>query len=309
MSGPNDNLVLPFHLNTGVFRGRLVRAGRAVTDTLAPHAYPPVVAALLAEHVSIGIALAAGLKYDGVFTLQARGNGPVHTLVVDVTSAGMVRGVARFDESRLPRDVSDTPVPALLGEGHMAFTVDAGPNTDRYQGIVALAGANLSDCVNHYFSLSEQLPTVLKTAVAAPEPGEPDASWRTTALMLQRMPPEAGGQHGEDWDEAWRTATILMDSLTDSEMLDPDLTPENLLRRPFHGEGLAVAPYQPVFFGCRCSYEKVARTLSSFPKEELLALEHEGSIDVTCEFCKATYSLTVQDLDAQTPPDSPSEGA
>ncbi|MBK1666077.1 molecular chaperone Hsp33 [Rhodospirillum rubrum] len=299
MSGPSDNLILPFHLASGVFRGRLVRAGRAVADTLRPHDYPPAVASLLAETLVLAMGLASGLKYDGVFTVQVRGEGAVRALVADVTSGGMVRGVARFDAERLPGGPITAPVLELLGAGHLTFTVDQGANTERYQGIVSLEGDFLADCVASYFDQSEQLPTALKVAVAPPDPAlGSDAPWAATALMLQRMPPEGGRARGEAWDDAWQTATILMESLTPTELLDPALSPETLLHRPFHGEGLEVAPYRPVFFGCRCSRRKVARTLATFPREELVSLAHNGTIDVTCEFCKATYALSVQELDA-----------
>jgi molecular chaperone Hsp33 len=299
MSGPTDNLILPFHLASGVFRGRLARAGRAVTDVVAPHDYPPEVATLVGEVLMLGLVLASGLKYDGVFTLQARGNGPVHALVADVTSAGMCRAVARFTPEALPKGSVIRPVPELLGQGHLAFTVDQGPHTERYQGIVALEGDHLSDCVQTYFEQSEQLPTLVKVAVTPPAPGvDADAPWGATAMVLQRMPPESGGKDGADWDEHWNTAVILMDSLTPEELTNPALEPEDLLRRPFHQEQVRVSPYRPVFFGCRCSRAKVARTLATFPREEVVELERDGAIDVTCEFCKTTYSLTVAELDA-----------
>ncbi|MCF8480230.1 MAG: Hsp33 family molecular chaperone HslO [Rhodospirillum sp.] len=301
MPGPTDNLILPFHLASGVFRGRLARAGRVVADTVGPHDYPPVVAQMVGEVVLLGLVLASGLKYEGVFTLQARGDGPIHALVADVTSAGMVRGVARFREEALPKGPVTRPVPELLGRGHLAFTVDQGPNTERYQGIVSLEGDHLSDCVQRYFEQSEQLPTLVKVAAMPPPQGSPaDASWGATAMVLQRMPPEVGGKDGEDWDEHWNTATLLMDSLTAEELVNPALTPEDLLRRPFHQEEVRVSPYRPVFFGCRCSRAKVIRTLATFPREEVLELSKDGSVEVTCEFCKATYALTVEELDGQT---------
>ena len=45
------------------------------------------------------------LKFDGVFTLQAKGDGAVQTLFADVTSAGAMRAYAAFDADKL----ADTP--------------------------------------------------------------------------------------------------------------------------------------------------------------------------------------------------------
>ena len=97
---------------------------------------------MLAEAMAMAAVLASGLKYDGIFTLQLQGDGPVRLMVVDITSAGDVRGYARFDADRLAScRRRRRPVPRLFGTAHMAFTVDQGPSTERYQGITALEGA------------------------------------------------------------------------------------------------------------------------------------------------------------------------
>ena len=74
----------------------------------------------------------------------------------------------------------------LLGKGHIAFTVDQGEDTDRYQGIVELKGNSLVECVQHYFNQSEQIDTGFKLAV-----GYKDDHWRAAGIMLQQMPDES----------------------------------------------------------------------------------------------------------------------
>ena len=97
MSLDGFDTILPFQVGAGLVRGRLVRLGPAVNAILAAHAYPPAVAELLAETLALAVVLAGALKYDGVFTLQAQGRGPVSLMVADVTSQGALRGYARFD--------------------------------------------------------------------------------------------------------------------------------------------------------------------------------------------------------------------
>ena len=58
----------------------------------------------------------------------------------------------------------DNTVPRLMGTGHLAFTVDQGPDSERYQGIVALEGATLSDCAHNYFRQSEQIAAAIQLA-------------------------------------------------------------------------------------------------------------------------------------------------
>ncbi len=154
----------PFQIEASTLRGRLVRLGPALNGILTAHDYPEPVARLLGEMVVLANMLASALKYDGIFTLQAKGDGAVPLIVADVTSAGDLRGYAKVDHERLPEsDAHD--VPTLLGQGWLAFTVDQGEFTDRYQGIVELAGTTLTDCLQHYFRQSEQIHAGIKLAV------------------------------------------------------------------------------------------------------------------------------------------------
>ena len=54
-------------------------------------------ARLLAEAMALARALASALKYDGIFTLQTKGDGPIRLLVADVTTDGALRGYAEVE--------------------------------------------------------------------------------------------------------------------------------------------------------------------------------------------------------------------
>ncbi len=219
-----DDLVQPFQIEPFALRGRLVRLGPAIDSILTRHAYPAPVATMLGEAIALAVALAGALKYDGVFTLQTKGDGPIKMMVADVTTAGAIRGYAQFDAARLDAGAPTlAAVPRLLGAGYLALTVDQGEHTERYQGIVELQGGTLGECVHHYFRQSEQVEAALKVAVAQ----MPDASgtprWRAGALMIQRLPRESFTLESETEDDAWRRAAIFMSSSTSAELVDPAL--------------------------------------------------------------------------------------
>jgi len=283
-----DDLIQPFKIEGQAVRGRLVRLGPLIDTVLDRHRYPPVVAELLAETVALAAALAGALKYDGVFTLQTKGDGPVRLMVADVTSDGDVRGYAQFDAERLAAVTGNgeaLSVPKLLGAGYLAFTVDQGSHTERYQGIVELIGATLAECVHHYFRQSEQLDAVVKVAA-----GRATGGWRAGALMLQRLPPSAGA--ADDVEDGWRRTLAFMASSTPDELLDAQLAPNDLLYRLFHEDGVRVFATADLRPGCRCSRQRVERVLRSLPDGELEAFKIDGVISVTCEFCSASYGFT-----------------
>jgi molecular chaperone Hsp33 len=287
-----DDLILPFQIEALALRGRLVRLGPLADEILHRHAYPLPVARLLAEMLALAALLAGALKYDGIFTLQTSGDGPVRLMVADVTSAGALRGYAQFDAARLP-PVGEASVPRLLGIGHLAFTVDQGDFTDRYQGIVELTGATLADCVHHYFRQSEQLQCALRLAVA-----EADGRWRIGALMLQRLPPPEDSAEAEAAEDGWRRALSFMASVRSTELTDADLAPDALLYRLFHEDGVRVFRNHGLSAGCRCSRERVELVLRAMPADELAALRAEGKAVITCEFCSRKYRFDRESLDS-----------
>ncbi|GHD59212.1 33 kDa chaperonin [Thalassobaculum fulvum] len=290
-----DDIILPFQIDPYGLRGRLIRLGPVVDRILGRHDYPEAVAAMLGETMALAACLAGALKYDGIFTLQTKGDGPIGTLMADITSDGEMRAYARYDADRLaavePAAIAERSVPRLLGGGYIAFTVDQGANTDRYQGIVELEGRTLSECTHSYFRNSEQLEAgVLLAAGQAATADGP--AWRAGALMIQRLPYQRDlpGRPSEDeYDENWRTAVTLMSSGTVAELLSAELPPDRLLFRLFHSEGVRAFQAQPVVDACRCSNSRVDRVLRALSVAELEELKQGEDVVVVCEFCKREW--------------------
>jgi molecular chaperone Hsp33 len=290
----DDDIIQTFQIESSSLRGRIVRLGSVLDEILDRHAYPEPVARLLGETITLATALAGMLKYEGIFTLQTKGDGPIRLMVADVTSTGDIRGYAQFDADRLAgAEIGAGAVPSLLGSGYLAFTVDQGENSERYQGIVELTGSDLTDSIQHYFRQSEQLVTGLRVAVRQDADG-----WHGGSLLLQRMPTEGGEPApSSGTEDDWRRAMVLMSTLTPEELTDRGLEVNELLFRLFHEEGVRVWAPSPVSAGCRCSRERVETVLRSLPRAELDELKVEDEVRVTCEFCSTTYGFGDADLD------------
>lgn len=301
----DDNLVKPFILEASNFRGRVVRLGSVLDDILKAHDYPKPVAHLVAETATLALMLSAMLKYEGIFTLQAQGDGPINMLVADVTSDGDVRACASFHEERLETaraqlsamksiESSQNHLAQYLGKGYIAFTVDQ-IGVDRYQGIVELRGSSLVDCVQHYFTQSEQIGTGIKMAV-----GQRDGEWRSAGIMLQKMPEEQTVRFQSnrvDLDEDdWRRTMIFLQSCTEEELLDPNLAPNDLLTRLFHEEGVRVFEPRVVTKSCRCSNDKVESVLNMMSDDDIDYMDKDGEISMKCEFCSKEYIYATDDV-------------
>ncbi len=289
--------VTPFHLPRQPVRGRLVRLGPLADALLTRHDTPPAVTALAGQALALVAGLAAALKYRGSFALQVKGNGPVRMLLADCTDTGALRGYASGDAARLADLFAADPAPsarALLGDGYLALTVDQGPDTERYQGIVTIEGTTLADAALHYFATSEQLRCFLRLA-CAPTP----AGWRAGALILEKVAGEGG--IAEDMDaaaqeESWRTATTLAATLTEAELLDDQLPAERLLYRLFHTEGVTADRPRALAYGCRCSRQRLSGILEGFNEADLDHMAVDGDIIMTCEFCNLDFRFARADV-------------
>lgn len=291
----NYDSVQGFHLTKSGIHGRMARLGPALDAIVKRHKYPEPVAALIGEALVLTVVLAYTLKYDGIFTLQTKADGPVAMLVVDLAKGGHLRAYAQVDEERLKH--AGVRSALLLGKGYLAFTVDQGAHTDRYQGIVELIGRNMAACVQNYFRQSEQLDTAFRVHVRQNEQG----MWQAGALMVQRLP-EGGGYAansniavGEPDSEAraedWRRTVALMETTRDEEFLDAQLDAPRLINRLFHEEGLDMSESHGLRDQCRCSRPRVAMVLSSLKEGELRDVEVNGKLQVTCEFCSTIYEF------------------
>jgi molecular chaperone Hsp33 len=307
---PVDDAVLPFEVAVLDVRGRVVRLGPALDQILGQHNYPTPVCKLLGEAIVLTVLLGASLKFKGRFILQTQSDGSVRMLVVDYRSPGLVRACAQFDGDRVSA-LGEATAGDLLGRGHLAMTIDQGPDMNRYQGLVALSGEGLEQAAHEYFLRSEQIPTRVRLAVAeefSAAGGGMRRSWRAGGLLLQFLPKKAERMRGPDLDpgdapegtaphvvpedDAWVEGQALVATIADVELIDPALSSERLLYRLFHEHGVRVFRPAAVEARCSCSRERVDSILRSFSPEDRAGMVEDGRILVTCEFCNAKYEFS-----------------
>ena len=293
-----DDSVLPFAVEALHIRGRLARLGPSLDSILRRHAYPPAVARALGEAAVLGALLGSTLKSDGRFQLQTKTDGALSLLVVDFDMPDRLRAFARFTPGAAADSASTG---TLLGRGHLALTIEDLKADSRYQGVVPVSGEGLEEAARHYFAQSEQIPTFVRLAVAQ-EVTPAGTFWRGGGLLAQFLPQSEDRKRHADLapgdapagvtvpilaeDDAWSEARALASTLEDHELVDPDLSPADLLYRLFHQRGASVFPSLPVRDQCRCSDERVEQMLRGFSARERAEMtDPRGKISVTCEFC------------------------
>jgi molecular chaperone Hsp33 len=240
----------------------------------------------------------SSLKIEGRLIVQAQGDGPVRYVVADYDTNGQMRGYCRFDEAEVAAASQGFARPgarSLLGQGVFVMTLDRGQDFERTQGITPIEGESLSLAAEHYFQQSEQIPTRVRLAVGSVVTDE-GVSWRAGGALIQLI---AGDAARGSTEEAWDRSRALFQTLADDELLDPAITPETLLFRLFHEDGVRLEDARALVAQCRCSRERIAGVLTSFdPAERADMIEADGRIRVTCEYCATVYELAPEEIAA-----------
>ena len=289
---PDVDRLVSFTIPGRDARGRVVRLGPVLQRILSAHAYGPAIKHLLAEALVL-TALLGGLvkRADSQVTLQAQTEGGIVELLVCDYRDGELRGYVKHDRERLADIGANPSLPALFGKGYLAITFDVADVDQRYQGVVPLEGATLTEAVEAYFGQSEQVPTLIRAGVRV------DADvCLAGGLLVQHL---ADAEEGRDRLHAradrpeWEHVAILAQSVQDEELVDTQLSSEALIWRLFNEEReVRVQEATPLSRGCRCSVVHFEEVLARFPKEDRREMRDEnGIIRVDCAFCSREFPI------------------
>ena len=283
---------LKFTIPSRDARGRLVRLDSSLDEILSVHDYPAPITHLPAEALVLITLMGSLVKDDGSqVTMQAQTEaGAINLLVCDY-KGGDLRGYVDFDEDRLAALGANPSLFALFGKGYLAITFDLATGKGRYQGIVPLEGETLAEACESYFMQSEQVPTLIRTAIRS------DGGKCTGAgMLLQHLPDGEEGRerlHARLDHPEWEHVAILGGSLKHEELLSSDLSLEAIVWRLFHEESEVLVEHgEQARKGCRCSIEHYRDVLSKFPEADRAEMRDDnGIISVDCAFCSRQFPI------------------
>ena len=214
--------------------------------------------------------------------LQAilQGDNPRTRMIADTHPDGSTRGLIQ-----MPDDVKAISF-ANNGLLQIARTLHNGA---LHQGVVQVpAGASdVSPAFMAYMQDSEQTVTMIAVGCHLSN-GEVVAAG---GYMVQLLPELAEGP-----------LMVMTERLKDFQDIVPLLargraTPSELLAETLYGMPYATVGDREVFFGCRCSPERLAQSLASLPRADIESLMDEGKpLEIECDYCRKHYEFTTQQL-------------
>ena len=273
-------------------RGRMVRLGPLLDEILAAHDYPPSVKHVLAEALVLAALMGGLLKdRDDQLTIQAQArDGVISLLVVDYRN-GELRGYLDHDPAEFDTLGAHPDLGQMFGEGYLAITFDLAMTRQRYQGLVPLEGPSLTAAVEAYFAQSEQVPTLIRSAVRSGASGTVAGG-----MLVQHLP---DGEEGHErlhvrFDEPeWEHVRTLGASIRPEEIIEQALSLEELVWRLYHEEDeIRVAQGERLTRGCRCTMAHFEEVLARFSREDRRDMADEnGIILVDCAFCSKKFPV------------------
>lgn len=290
---PSNDLLHRFLFDDCDVRGEIVTLSESYREVLSHNRYPPAIRRLLGEFLAAVGLLSSTLKFDGKIILQARGDGPISTIMAECNHHNSLRGIVRTnDDAQLSESLAlHGSMKQLLGNGVLVISIEPQRTEnfegklERYQGIVPMDAEDLAGCLEHYFQQSEQLATRLWFAAN---------EGHATGFLIQALPQQLNTD-AEDNREKWDTIITLAETITPEELLGLDHP--TVLYRLFNEQPVRLFEPKKLHFSCSCSRERCASALLTIGKEEVeQLLVEKGRIEIDCQFCNQHYLFSAEEV-------------
>ena len=258
----------------------------------------PTASIAMGRGLAGGALMGALLKQNQRVALKFEGNGPLRKLIIEADSDGAVRGSAGNPAAEAAPVDGRWNVAGLLGKaGFLTVSKDLGIGGEPYHGMVQLCSSEIGDDLAYYLTESEQVPSAVGLGASLDEHGHIAVCGGFLVQALPKADPS-------DIDKIMAG----IGSLPPISELIRDGGPQLLLERLMGTVASVLLESKEIFFRCGCSREKVERALLTFGKDELrdMAVKEKGA-EITCEFCRETYSFDTIDLEQIIDATAPTE--
>lgn len=267
----------------------LARTTNLVEEARHRHNTTPTATAALGRVLTAGVMMGLELKGKESVTIRINGGGPLGTILAVADSEGTVRGYV-FDPTVEPpvKAPGKSDVGAAVGtEGLLEVTRDMGLKAP-FVGTVPLVSGEIGEDLAHYFTYSEQVPSLVSLGVLV------DRDYTVAAaggLFVQALP-------GADMEVLRVLEDQVLEMGTISSLIKSESNLEAIFERVFGEIEYDVLASREVAFQCHCSHEKVVAILKMLTPEDIeKALESQGLVEVNCNFCNETYQFNKEEVE------------
>jgi molecular chaperone Hsp33 len=271
----------------GRFRAAAAVTTGVVEELRRKQGTSPVATVALGRAITGAFLLASDLKGEERVMIQILGDGPLGEVFVEADSSGNGRGYVRNRYVDVPIEAEKIRIGQAVGSKGTLTVIKDLDLREPYRGIVPLTSGEIGKDLAYYLTVSEQIPSAVALGVYI----EPDLTVKAAGgYLVQTLP-------GATDDSISLIERNIRRLPMPTELVRDGMSPEGILQNILDGFETRIIETQTLRFKCPCSDERVSRALTAAGPEELKALiEQEKNAEITCEFCRETYSYSQQDL-------------
>ena len=277
------NVIIATALNKHV-RVYLLNSKQMVEKARIIHDLWPTSCAALGRTLSVTALMALMQKDENeVVTVTINGGGPIGTILCVGQNNGYVKGFCgdKHIYETYP-DSHKLAVGLAVGkDGYLKVTKNL-KLKQNYTSQVALQSGEIGDDFAYYFSVSEQIPTIVSVGVLV----DIDDSVKSAGAMIIELLPN----HTESDINYLENLNLKPISSVLSENDDLHLYLNSIF------DDLEILDEKYVEYRCDCSKERFMRNLLTLPKKDLMEIGKDDHIDIKCEFCDKVYHFDENDV-------------
>lgn len=248
----------------------------------------PLATVAVGRSMVAALLMASHLKEGQELSLYFQGNGPLGRVFAEANYQGHVRGYCNYPQFRAPIEGDNISIGAAIGIGLLTVTHHLPTGDVPNRGTVIIRTGEVGDDIAFYLHQSHQIPSVVSLGVQVNAFGMVEAAG---GVLIELMP-----GHTEETLHAIEARTKnhppvskrILEGASAKELLQDYLGDFNLLELDH--------PH-PIAYQCRCSKERVLRSLVLLGMEELdRAIAETKPLEVRCEFCGRLYEVSTGEL-------------
>ena len=279
-----NNVLIATALNRHV-RIYLFNSKQMVEEARKIHDLWPTSCAALGRTLSVTGLMGLMQKDDNeVVTVTINGGGSIGTILCVATSQGIVKGFCGDPHIyETYHDSHKLAVGKAVGtEGYLKVTKNL-KLKQNYTSQVALQSGEIGDDFAYYFSVSEQIASIVSVGVLI---DTDDTVSSAGAMIIELLP-----NHTQDDIEYLEN--LKLEPI--SSVLAKNENIHDYLNMLFKENEILEERY--IKYECDCSKERFMGSLLALPKKDLEELAQEEIIDIRCEFCNKEYRFDRKDIE------------
>ncbi len=277
-----------FYSDDLFIRATAVISSGVVRDMCRIQKTAPLATMALGRALTGAVLMAAQLRDNQVVGLHFRGNGPLGSVYAEASYEGECRGWCDVPEAQIPLKNGRIDVAGGLGIGLLNVIRSQPFEKAPHVGTVEMISSEIGDDIAYYLQQSHQIPSVTALGVVLAENGQVDVSG---GVLIELMPGATDAVIA-NLEAAVAKARPL------SSLLSEGKSPVELLQN--YTDTIKMHQTEHPFelkYTCRCSMDRVERSLTMLGRDELSNMVAEGKEStVRCEFCGRTYQISLERL-------------